>query len=190
MKQQRRDTIVVCFFGDGATEEGVFYESLNFAALKAVPVIFVCENNGYAIHTSITKRQKLANLTERARAFGLTAERVPPHDTLRLHELASEAAHAIRTQSAGPFFLECPTYRWKEHVGPNEDFNLGYRSRAEAGPWIENDEVARFAGRLDPAERQAIESAVEQEIADAFKFAEESPFPGAMELCTDIFKAA
>lgn len=188
VKMRRSDTIVVCFFGDGATEEGVFYESLNFAALKKLPIIFICENNAYAIHTHVLRRQLSANLCERARTFGLTAESIDDGDVLRIYERTKAMADALRTGDAGPFFLECATYRWKEHVGPNDDFNLGYRAPEEAEPWKKNDQVARIGGMIDPTKRKEIERQVEAEIAEAFAFAESSPFPAPAELFTDVYK--
>jgi TPP-dependent pyruvate/acetoin dehydrogenase alpha subunit len=128
MKLQKSKNLVVSFFGDGATEEGVFHESLNFAALKELPVIFVCENNFYAIHTHISRRQKTPNVCDKAKSHGIEAEQIADGDTQRLYERVNAAADLMRTGRSGPQFFECLTYRWKEHVGPNEDFDLGYRS--------------------------------------------------------------
>lgn len=186
VKYQRRNAVVAVFFGDGATDEGVFYESLNFAELKRLPLIFICENNSYAIHTHQLRRQPQANLVERVRAHGLPAERIED-DVLRVHERVKTAVEALRAGQPGPFFFECMTYRWKEHVGPNEDFQLGYRTREEAEPWFKNDQVKRLAGLIDEDARQQIEREVELEIEAAFAFAEESPFPEPAELYTDVF---
>jgi TPP-dependent pyruvate/acetoin dehydrogenase alpha subunit len=188
LKYQRNQAVVVSFFGDGAVEEGVWHESLNFAALKQLPVIFVCENNSYAIHTHVLRRQLSANICERARTYGMPAERIEDGDVLRIHERTSAMVNALREGRPGPFFLECLTYRWKEHVGPNDDFHLGYRSPEEAEPWIKNDQVTRLGGMLNPEEKRRIEQEVEKEIAEAFAFAEESPFPKSSELYTDVFK--
>ncbi len=188
VRLQRRDAIVASFFGDGAGDEGVFHESLNFAALKALPILFVCENNGYAIHSPQRSRQGRADLCQRARAYGMPAERIEDNDVLRLHARVGEAAQRLRAGGAGPFFFECLTYRWMEHVGPNQDFHLGYRTRDEAEPWMRADQVRRLAALVEPIRRQRIEAAVEQEIAAAFAFAEASPFPDASELLTDVFK--
>jgi TPP-dependent pyruvate/acetoin dehydrogenase alpha subunit len=188
LKQQRKDSVVVSFFGDGATEEGVYHESLNFASLKHAPVIFVCENNGYAIHTHVLRRQLSANLSERAHAYGILAERIEDGDVLRIHERTRAMVDALREGKPGPFFLECLTYRWKEHVGPSDDFHLGYRTKEEAEPWKKNDQVPRLAAMVEPATRQRIEAEVEAEIKEAFEFAENSPFPNVSELYTDVFK--
>lgn len=190
LKCQRKDVIVVSFFGDGATEEGVFHESLNFAALKQLPIVFVCENNGYAIHTHQRQRQARQNIAERAAAYGMHAERIENNDALQLYEHTKAAVSALRAGEPGPFFFECETYRWKEHVGPNEDYQLGYRMVAEAEPWMADDQVARFAALLAPAERQAIEADVEAEILTAFAFAEASPEPHAEALLADVLEVA
>jgi TPP-dependent pyruvate/acetoin dehydrogenase alpha subunit len=186
LKLQRKDSIVVSFFGDGATDEGVFHESLNFAALKQLPLLFVCENNSYAIHTHLLRRHKEANLCERVRAYGMPALRVDNNDILRIHEQAKVAVSELRGRQAGPFFIECQTYRWKEHVGPNDDFHLGYRSYEEARPWVEGDQLARLAALIAPGSRERIEAAVEEEIRTVIAFAEQEPFPDAGELLTDV----
>jgi TPP-dependent pyruvate/acetoin dehydrogenase alpha subunit len=189
VKLQREDVVVVSFFGDGATDEGVFYESLNFAALKQLPVIFICENNSYAIHTHQLRRQPQANICERVRAHSVPAERIED-DVLKVHERVGEAVRALRAGRPGPFFFECLTYRWKEHVGPNEDYHLGYRTKEEADPWIKNDQVKRVAGMIEDARREGIQQEVEAEIQTAFDFAETSPVPEGTELYADVFKGA
>lgn len=188
LKLKRKDAIVVSFFGDGGSDEGVFYESMNFAVLKKLPIIFVCENNGYAIHTHQRLRQGVPNICERAQAFGMPAERLENDDVLCIYERVGAAVKALRNGQAGPFFFECMTYRWKEHVGPNDDYQLGYRTKEEAEPWIANDQVKRLAEMVDASKRRQIEQEVEAEIAQAFAFAEDSPFPDAPELYTDVFK--
>jgi TPP-dependent pyruvate/acetoin dehydrogenase alpha subunit len=188
LKYQRKDSIVVSFFGDGAVEEGVFYESINFAALKHLPIIFICENNSYAIHTHQLKRQSVANICERVVSFGIKAERINDNDVLSLRERISSNIESLRNGETGPLFFECMTYRWREHVGPNEDFSLGYRTREEAESWIQNDQVERIGKMLETEQQTKIEKEVEEEIREAFAFAEESPFPEASELYTDVFK--
>ena len=187
MKLQRKDSIVVSVFGDGAVDEGVFHESLNFAALKALPIIFVCENNSYAIHTHQLKRQKLANICERARVYGMPAEQIPNNDVMRIYKNVTGAAEKLRSGGSGPVFFECLTYRLKEHVGPNEDFQLGYRDRKEAEPWIETDPIKECGEHLGSQQRRQIEMEVEAEIREAFSYAERSPYPAPNELYTDVF---
>ena len=188
VKLRRKNTVVMSFFGDGGSEEGVFAESLNFAVLKKLPIVFVCENNGYAIHTHQSKRQGLPNICGRAKAAGVTSELITDNDILKMHERAAATVDGLRKGTAtGPFFFECQTYRWKEHVGPNEDFKLGYRTKDQAQAWIDNDQVKRLAALLPAGKRKKIESQVEAEIQDAVAFAEESPFPDISELTTDVF---
>lgn len=190
MRLQRKNTVVVSFFGDGAVDEGVFTESLNFAALKRLPIIFVCENNSYAIHSHQLTRQPAGNIVERARAHTIPADRIEDGDVRRIYEMVKAAAEEIRAGRSGPRFFECLTYRWKEHVGPNDDFDTGYRSIAEAEPWFAGDQLKRMADLLDPYVRNRIENEVEAEIREAFEFAERSPFPENEELYTDVFTEA
>jgi TPP-dependent pyruvate/acetoin dehydrogenase alpha subunit len=188
MKLRGEKGVVASFFGDGASEEGVFYESLNFAVLKKLPIVFICENNGYAIHTHQARRQGLPKIHERARTFGMPAEVIEDNDCLALHEQVTEAVVGLRGGTlSGPFFFECRTSRWREHVGPNEDFHLGYRTKAELQPWVDNDQVVRIGKLLSPARRAQIEAAVEAEVQQAFAFADASPFPDESELHTDVF---
>jgi TPP-dependent pyruvate/acetoin dehydrogenase alpha subunit len=187
IKLKRQDRVVVCFFGDGATDEGVFFETLNWAALKKLPILFVCENNQYAIFTHQSKRQAQTNISEKAATFGIPAKRLDD-DVLKLHSHIASSVDAIRNGGGGPYFFECMTYRWREHVGPNDDFQFGHRTRAEAEAWMANDQVRRIGNMLDLAERERIEKEVESEIADAFAFAENSPFPNEAELYADVYK--
>jgi TPP-dependent pyruvate/acetoin dehydrogenase alpha subunit len=189
LKMQRKPGVVACFMGDGAVEEGVFHESLNFAALKQVPVVFVCENNGYAIHSHQRTRQAFAGIAELARSYGIPAERVEDLNVVKLHAKVKTAIDEAR-QGGGPRFFEVPCYRWKEHVGPNEDFNAGYRPRVEAEPWYASDALRGLADDLPEGRRGAIEEEVEAEIQEAFRFAEASPFPEDHELYADMYKGA
>ena len=185
LKQRRQGAVVASFFGDGATEEGVFSESLNFAVLKRLPVLFVCENNQYAIHTHQRQRQGLADICARARAFGLPADRIENNDVLALVERSRDVVAEIRS-GGGPWFLEVMTYRWTEHVGPGGDFHLGFRDETEVQPWRDGDQVRRLAKMINADERGRIDDEVEMEIKEAFAFAEESPFPEADELHADV----
>ena len=186
MKYLQLSTVVVSFFGDGAVDEGGFHESLNFAALKNLPILFICENNGYAIHSPQLSRQAKDNITERAASYGLSAARIENNDVLEIFNFTQEAVDAIRIKKTGPVFLECKTYRLKEHVGPSEDYNLGYRSLSEAEIWIKNDPLTRLANLIPEDTRLHIEAQAEMEISQAFIFAENSPFPNDNELFTDI----
>jgi TPP-dependent pyruvate/acetoin dehydrogenase alpha subunit len=188
LKVQGGDRLVVSFFGDGAVEEGVFHETLNFASLKQLPIIFICENNLYAILSPQRNRQLLDNIFEQAQVHGIPAKRIDGNDVLEIYASVKAAAQAIRSDQSGPQFFECRTYRWRDHVGPEEDFHLGYRTRDEAMPWMVNDQVRRIGEMLDIQTRKRVEAEVEAEIRAAFEFAEASPFPQDEELYTDVSK--
>ncbi|AWK90219.1 thiamine pyrophosphate-dependent dehydrogenase E1 component subunit alpha [Azospirillum thermophilum] len=179
-------SVVVCFLGDGATEEGCFAESLNFAALHRLPILFVCENNGYAIHEPLAKRWATDRLVERVATYGIPAQRIDSGDLFELRERAAEAVAAMR-DGGGPAFLEVTCYRWYEHVGPNRDYDQGYRPESELAPWAETDQVARLAALLPAGERERIDAEVDRRVAAAFAFAEESPFPDPEELHDHVF---
>jgi TPP-dependent pyruvate/acetoin dehydrogenase alpha subunit len=113
LKYKKSKSIVVSFFGDGAVDEGAFHESMNFAALKKVPIIFVCENNEYAIHSHHLTRRLSANLCERVKSYGIPAKHVGSSDVLIIHRLIKKYADLIRNANLGPVFLECMTCRWR-----------------------------------------------------------------------------
>jgi TPP-dependent pyruvate/acetoin dehydrogenase alpha subunit len=188
IRKRQENRIVVCFLGDGATEEGAFSESLNFASLHALPVLFVCENNGFAIHTPLSKRWATRQLVERVRTFGMPAESLQSGDILAIRTAAATLLEHVRA-GRGPAFLECPTTRWKEHVGPNEDFDVGYRDRPPTEIWPAQDPVVQIGDRLGEGERQRIDAEIEAEIAAAIDFAERSPIPAVHEVYTNVFAA-
>ncbi|MBF0130557.1 MAG: thiamine pyrophosphate-dependent dehydrogenase E1 component subunit alpha, partial [Alphaproteobacteria bacterium] len=181
-----RDAVVACFFGDGATEEGAFTETLNFAALHRLPILFVCENNGLAIHTKQGTRWASERLCERVETYGIPAHRIQDGDVFRIRERAAAAAASMRV-GGGPVLLECMTYRWREHVGPAEDYDAGYRTRDELAPWQERDAVPAVGALLDAPTRDAIDAEVEALVAEAVAFAENSPFPDECELNDHVF---
>lgn len=179
--------VTVSFFGDGAVEEGAFHESMNFAALKKLPIIFICENNLYAIHSSQKTRQGFKSIYEFARSYEIPSMRIENNDVLKIFKSVKKVADVIRRKGAGPFFFECMTYRFKEHVGPGEDYQAGYRSMKEAEKWLKNDQLKRIARLLNIKRRQQIEREVEKELTEAFEFAENSPFPNKEDLYKDVF---
>jgi pyruvate dehydrogenase E1 component alpha subunit len=186
LTREGRGRIAAVFFGDGATEEGVFYESLNFAALHQLPMLFICENNGYAIHTPLSKRWATERLTERVSTYGISAEVVPDGDIFRIRELTSAAVERARVGN-GPSFIECHTYRWLEHVGPNEDYHAGYRNESELKLWTERDSMRRLAALLDDRTRAGIDEEIEADIVAAIAFASASPFPDPEELMRHVY---
>ena len=187
LKSQGSKSVVVSFFGDGAVDEGVFYESLNFAQLKSLPIVFICENNLYAIQTHQARRQAPGGIVSRVQSYGIPALRVEDNDVLEINKQTARAVEEIRTGRSGPQFLECMTYRWKEHVGPNDDFSYGFRDKAEADHWKSNDQVRIIGESVDSAAKEAIECFVDKEIRLAFEFAEASAFPTPEQLYQDIF---
>jgi len=185
-KRKRTGGVVACFFGDGASEEGCLAETLNFAALHRLPVLFVCENNGYAIHEPRSKRWATDRLCERVATYGMPAHKITSGDVFEVRARAEDAVRAMR-DGAGPAFLEVDCYRWQEHVGPNQDYDQGYRPEAELIPWIENDQVPRLARMLDPALVERIDAEVRSAVAAAFAFAEETPFPDPEDLYDHVY---
>jgi pyruvate dehydrogenase E1 component alpha subunit len=187
LKREGLNRVVVSFFGDGATEEGVFYESLNFAALHRLPILFVCENNSYAIHTPLKKRWASTQICDRVRTYGISAASIENSDVLEVQQSALEVVEGIREGDTGPAFLECHTYRWREHVGPNEDYQAGYRPLEELWKWKDQDQVEAIGVRLQQSERAEIDAEIDAEIAAAVDFAERSPFPNSDEVLTGVF---
>lgn len=186
LKRRGSKAVVAVFFGDGASEEGCLYETLNFAALHKLPLLLVCENNGYAIHEPLTKRWATERLCERVATYGIPAHQIPDMDVFAIRERAAELVEGIRAGN-GPAFMEIKTYRWREHVGPAEDYDQGYRPRADLERWIENDQVERVGALVAPDDRAVIDAAVEKEIVEAFEFAENSPIPESKELYTNVY---
>ena len=175
--------VSVSFFGDGAAEEGVFHESLNFAVVRNIPVLFVCENNLYSTHTPLHVRQPVSQpIFERVRAYGLASEHVDGNDALAVHQAASHAIAHSRG-GAGPYFLECATYRWREHVGPLWDYDRGYRSKEEVEQWMAQDPIKRLSeyclarSICTEEELRSWRHEFEEEVADAVAVAKRSPFP-------------
>lgn len=149
-QMDRADRAAITFFGEGALDEGSFYEALNYAAIKKLAVLFVCENNLYATESPLDVRQATGtDLCERARAFKADAARIDGNDVRAVYRAAHAAVASLRS-GGGPYFLECMTYRWREHVGPMFDHELQrtYRSQQELDEWMERCPVKRSGERL------------------------------------------
>lgn len=187
LKREGRGRVVVAFLGDGATEEGVFWESLNFSVLQKLPIFFVCENNGLAIHEPLEKRWGVMDLVGKVESFGLPTVRIEDANVFTIAAATRAAIEPMRTGQAGPAFIECLTYRWREHVGPGDDFDSGYRPRDEFEAWVARDEIARLADMLDAAIRNKVDNEIEQEIEEAVIFAEGNPMPPPEELEHNVF---
>lgn len=184
MKQETKKTgrlrVVANFFGDGATEEGCFSETLNFSALHKLPVLFICENNRMAIHTPLERRWAQDKLCERVETYGIRTHKIAGADVFKIREVVSAELEKIRA-GEGPAFLECETYRWKEHVGPADDFDAGYRSIEDLRKWQAIDQITALEAMLDAQQVQTIKQEVASEIAEAVNFAENSTFPNTEE---------
>jgi pyruvate dehydrogenase E1 component alpha subunit len=184
-KMDKSDRVAVTFFGEGAMDEGSFYESANYASVKRLPVLFVCENNLYATESPLPLRQPAGtDLCERVRAFKIDAVRVDGNDVHKVYRAAEEALESLRA-GGGPFFLECMTYRWREHVGPSFDHELNrtYRSREEVEAWMEHCPLKRSAERLTrlgiaaPAELEAWHRAMTIDLEGDIERARSAPWP-------------
>jgi pyruvate dehydrogenase E1 component alpha subunit len=182
--------VVAAFFGEGATEEGVFHEALNFAALRQLPVVFVCENNLYSVYSPMSVRQPDGRPVHQVAAGqGVPSVQVDGNDVLAVHAAAGEAVARARS-GGGPTFLELMTYRWREHCGPNFDNDKGYRTPAEYESWRAKDPVAAFERRLLEAglkPEPEISQAITAEIDEAVHFAKTSPFPEPSEMATFVY---
>jgi TPP-dependent pyruvate/acetoin dehydrogenase alpha subunit len=187
LKYRRLNRVVVVFFGDGAVDEGAFHESMNFAALKKLPILFICENNLYAIHSHHLNRHHSDNICERARTYGMPAQKISDQNIFTIYKTAKIFLEKIR-RGAGPAFIECVTCRWKEHVGPNDDFDLGYRDKKAVEGWKRKDQLRILGLYLSENKRLGIDAKVMQQIIRAFKFAENSVFPSRKEIYEDLFK--
>ncbi|MBS3964055.1 MAG: thiamine pyrophosphate-dependent dehydrogenase E1 component subunit alpha [Methylomonas sp.] len=167
--------VVVVFFGDGCFEEGVVHETLNFAALKKLPLVMVCENNQYSVMTPLNERQPARDIYPIAAAHGLNATSGDGNRVEQVHALAQAAIAAVRA-GAGPQFLELHTHRWPEHCGPNEDDDLGYRPPGELATWKlrcplrHTEHMLRLCGVTD-GDLQVMEQQIGVEIDQAFAIA-------------------
>ena len=191
---QKKDSVSVAFFGDGATNEGTFYESLNFASLKKLPVIFVCENNLYSTHMPISACIANTDIYKMAEAFNMTSVRVDGNDVLTIFKTAKKAIEDARS-GKGPALIECMTYRWRGHVGPNFDVDKGLRTKEELDYWMNRCPIKALEGLLpksdfiSESERNQIYESIENEVEEALVFAKESPYPDSNDKSfNDVFK--
>ena len=183
--------IAVCFFGDGASNEGSFHEAANMAALYKLPAVFVCENNGYGEYTPQANHQAVVDVADRAAGYGMPGVVVDGMDTMAVYEAAGEAVDRARS-GEGPSLLECKTYRFFDHVGVR-GMGLSYRTDEELERWQQRDPIDLFLAQLKElgvlTDRKAanIEKKVMQEIDEAIEFAENSPIPTPEELLDDVY---
>lgn len=183
MKLRRSGQVAVCFFGEGATNEGAFHESFNFAAVKSLPIVFVCENNLYGASTHYNLVSLVPDVAERAKAYGVAAEVVDGMDVLAVHQAAKGAVSAARG-GGGPLLVECKTYRFTGH---SRSDGRGYRSRQEEDEWAARDPLTVLGAHLDEAATVSLEAEVRAELDDAVEFARQSPFPDPAEAFDDVY---
>ncbi len=188
-----QDTVSVAFFGDGATNEGAFYESLNFASLKKLPVIFICENNLYATHMPIADHLADINIYKKAEVFNMPSMRIDGNDVIEVFKAANKAVEYAR-QGNGSTLIECVTYRWRGHVGVNYDIDKGLRDKEELDSWMNRCPIKTLGefllkhNILSNAEIIQIHEGINKEIEEAVTFAKESPYPDENELLDNVFK--
>lgn len=181
-KIDNRDSISVSFFGDACMEEGVFFETINFAQLNSLPILFVCENNFFSVYTSIDRRQSFGKPEKTVASFGVKTFRADGNDVLDVYDVASAAIEYIRRESA-PAFLVADTYRWREHCGPNYDDHLGYRDQKEVSEWLARDPIEKEADELrnlgsidDKVVAQVVDD-INSQLDRSFLLADEANFP-------------
>ena len=186
------DQIVVCFFGDGAANQGTFHESLNLAALWKLPVLYVCENNQYALSTPLHESVGLPALSERGGAYGIPGIRVDGNDVLEVHAKVKEAVLRARA-GGGPTLLDCLTYRFFGHFTGDKGHGISYRSKEEMEEWWERCPIARLrrhlleTGIATEGKVEELEAHAESTIAAAAQFGLDSPWPSPQEALEDVF---
>ncbi|MEW6055564.1 MAG: thiamine pyrophosphate-dependent dehydrogenase E1 component subunit alpha [Bdellovibrionota bacterium] len=179
MKYKKQHHVAISAFGDAATEEGLFQESLMFASLRKLPAIFICENNGLATNTLIQYRQPDYPIYKRAAGFGLESVQVDGNDAVAVYEAMNEAVIRAR-EGGGPTFIECLTYRVLEHCGPNSDVSLGFRTQEEVDAWKKRDPIVRLEQHIDAETKAQLIEQNQREIQVAFEGARRAPFPTSL----------
>jgi len=192
-KLKKNNKIVVIFFGDAATEEGVFQESLDFASLHKLKILFVCENNFYSVYSSLNPRQsKKRDIIKLSKSLGINSYRIDGNDVIKVFNNSKKIIKNIR-QNKGPALVLLDTYRWLEHCGPNNDDNLNYRSKKEIKYWLKKcpllkiEKILINKGLLTENLITKFKKEIDKKIQDAFTFARRSPFPKLNELNRDIY---
>lgn len=192
-KYRKTDQVTICFFGDGASNNGTFHESLNLAAVHKLPVIFTCENNQYAISTEQTTHQTIKDISIRSIAYDIPGVTVEGNDLMAVYNALNEAVQRARN-GRGPTLVECKTYRWRGHHEGDPNLGERYRRREDIKPWIEKCPIKRFEKVLlkervlDQAKIDEIKNAVQKEIDEAVEFANASPFPKNEDIYEDVFE--
>lgn len=193
---RKERNVTVSFFGDGATGEGVLYESLNFAALRKLPIVFACENNLYSTHMPIQECRPGNNIFEIGMPFGIDSHQIDGNDVLQIYEIAKSAATKCR-EGKGPIFLEFLTYRLRGHVGPDDNIQgeqTDIRPKEEIVRWHRKDPLKKFERFLtrnkilNESNFREIKNQTAKEVRDAHEFARKSPYPKEGELAKYVFQ--
>jgi TPP-dependent pyruvate/acetoin dehydrogenase alpha subunit len=190
---RKNQLVTVCFFGEGAANEGSFHESLNLAAIWKLPVVFVCENNLYQVFTTIHESCSVQDIAVRASSYGIPGFTVDGNSVLALEPVLREAIERAR-RGEGPSLIECKTYRYDGHYPGDAYAQGGYRTVAEVEEWLEKDPIPALGGYLmqnglvQPDDLDHIQAEIRQEIDRAIEFAAASPWPDPAELTTDVFR--
>lgn len=191
IKKDKR--VSVAFFGDGATNEGVFAECLNLASLYHLPVIFVCENNLYCTHLPIDQCLAQTNISQRAKANKITSFRISGNDVIKVYQTTQQLISQLR-RGQGPYFIEALAYRWLGHVGSSDDLDKGLRSRQEIDKWRKKCPIKKLEkllfqqGLLSEAQNNRLIQQIDKKIEAAFNFAKTSPYPDKKDLLKDVFQ--
>lgn len=185
----KKKQITTVFFGDGAVDEGVFWESLNIACYKRLPVLFVCEDNGYAVHTPPKDRRGYKSLTNIIKQYFISVFETDSTDAEEIYKLSQDAIKSI-IKKRQPAFLHLKYYRYLEHVGVHEDFNAGYRNKKEFMKWQKRDPVKLLRNKLEDLRIKDIaklEDRINKQVEVSFQKALEAPFPDPSELLKNTF---
>lgn len=188
----RNDTKVsVAFFGDGATEEGHFHEAVNLAAVYHLPVMFVCENNSYSSHMHLLERRAEDNIYKFGEAHGIPAVRLDGNDVVVVYKASVDAVQRARDGN-GPTLLECRTYRWRGHVGPDLDMDVGVKRKDEMKEWLPKDPIGRARACLielgiSVTDFAGMERQIQTEVEEAVRFASQSPYPSESDIADHVF---
>jgi TPP-dependent pyruvate/acetoin dehydrogenase alpha subunit len=187
---KKKNQFSFIFFGDGAVEEGVFYESVNFAVVKKLPVVFICENNFYSVYSPLKVRQpKNRKIYKMVKAMGIKSYYNESDDPYAIYEYIKKKIN-FKDLNSGPYFFEFKNYRWREHCGPDFDNDIGYRQKNEFKKWIKKDSLLKIRKRLNfinSKKINMIEKKIKSEVIKAFKYAEKSKFPAASEAFKGVY---
>lgn len=192
MKGDKR--VSVAFFGDGAVDEGVLYESINFALLKNLPVLFVCENNFYSVCSPTSNRHISDSIYRRFSGMGLPGYRVDGTDVVSVYELSKKLVETAR-RGGGPSLMECRVYRWRGHAGAGPDVNLGYRTQEELDQWLQFCPVESYKQRLinsgvmDREQIAGVDVLIKRQVEEAFEHAQKSPLPDGNNVMKYLFSS-